>query len=401
MDNKILSAKYAYLLSTCSKFANRAFIALIKKFETNKVLSSKYHYELWFTLDFDANVKTSGDTFHIKRVYNKFLNSFASQDLNYDILNELNALSDVERAAVRDNFRALLESSNSHFPEFEDHCKKHLFTPANLINMYHRARYNYLFISLILDYSQDIGVVHQCGIIINLHEGEFLFYEPYGTYIKYRHNYSEPIREFFQVFYDVLPPEFKTPSGKIRFNSFHGKYGIPEGIQQILLRANNSNSGKFTTVYNSTLKDIKRDFPKLHTQIENIYTDGPIYSTDKTMIILDVLSRFNGYHIGVDEDGDKFAEYWKIMLGLYHDYNSKTCVSITLVEFYNYFNNSHLGNDLSASVTNYIKQYTEADDPNKILFGELFKFINECMSDFHKFIVPQETLNTGEICGTL
>lgn len=434
MEKKLLSAKYAYLLSTCNIFSNKAFIKLFNYFEKDKILASKYYYELWFTLDINKNLSTLKDSedsyFYNKSVFNKFLGNLPNKELNYIILEHLNTIAWQDKYIINNNYLNLVGKSEKYYPQFENHCKKHLYTLINLINIYRQNNYKFLFLSLILDYSQDIGLVHQCGLIIDLINGEFIFYEPYGTYIKYDHDYSRPIGEFLQIYYEILPANFKTESGKIKYYTFHEKFGLKDGIQNIILISNNNNSDKFDKIYNETIEKIKGDIPVLYERINNIKKSNPVYQTDKTMVTLEILSIFNKIEVLIeDEKKNNFIKYWETMLELYHDYNSKTCVSITLVELYHFFsstkmidnyikhnnlnkeskeNNTFNKNSkrdiLKSKVTEFTQKYRNANRPNLVLLESLYDFINKHLiseisyNDSNNMI---NKLNTEEICNII
>jgi hypothetical protein len=417
---KINQAKIAYMLSICNKFSTKFFTKIIKQYEKSKTVAMKYYYELWFNLDIPQTITENNEEiiskspyFELKSIHNKFLNS---DDLCYDTLELLNTLTEDDKHKIKKNYMTLLDN-NLHSVISENHCRKHLFSPINLINIYSKAGYKYLFISLILDYNQDVGLVHQCGLIINLqkNQGEFLFYEPYGTYIKYEKEYSKPIQDFFQIYYDYLPAEiFHNPSGKIRFNTFHKKYGNEnynkgqenEGIQNIILKKNNK--GNFDNEFLSALNELNKKFADLREQIE--YTinndNNPVNKIDKSVSILDTLSDFNNYDNYYKDDSwdnekiKDFQNIWNKMIMLYYKYNSKTCVSITAVEMNNFFNSVLNNKNLEESFINYIKKYKEAELPNVILMNDLYDLINKVYCN--KFLDKvNKTNNTSNICDNI
>jgi hypothetical protein len=265
-----------------------------------------------------------------------------------------------------------------------------VLAPLSIIRLFAPA-YKHVFISPILDYGQDMGYVHQCGLIVDVAAGEFLFYEPYGTYIKYERDYARPIGELLQTYYDGLPEAFKTPDGRIRYTTFHAKYGI-EGIQNIILQANNGAAAEFNAAYQKALEGIACDYPTLHAAIRAVRTSDPIYKSDATLVILDVLSVFNRMAI---TDDQKYAEYWTTMLELYHDFNSKTCVSITLVELYNFFMAAR-GDPRGIKPQDFTTKF-KIGRPNDVLFAKLAAFIEEYIGDD----IGRVELNTRKICSTL
>lgn len=352
------SAKLAYLLSTCHRFSNKAFIKLIQQYETSRVACSKYFYSIWITLDIHNK------EFKLKNTYSVFLNSSKYlNDYEHRILEQLNTLTDAEKNNIKNNYAAGLGVSSS--PEINAHCNKHLYTIINLINIY-KNTYKYLFIPFTLDYSQDVGLVHQCALIIDLQKGEFIFYEPYLTFIKYECNYAEPIKHFLQIYKNSLPAHF-IENNDIKYFTFDKYFNLKNGIQSIILEKNN-NAGDFEKDVNILLDKTKEAFPELYADIlEDINTDNnPVNTTDKTIKILNILSCFNEY----DADTPEFNILFSEALSIYYLYNSKTCVTITFLELDVLFSSSNPENDLQ----NFHKEF-DVNKPNEVLMKKLLEKI--------------------------
>lgn len=381
-------AKLAYLLSTCHKFADKIFTKLIKKHEASRVACTKYYYNLKFTLDIpqksdapdsnsDSNSDNNSRNFELKRVEGDFLYSSWIDELkNYDvykssILDDLNTLSAEEKNQIKTNYLALLKRDAAQISaENEDvDDQMDLYTIINLIKMYEN-KYNYLFIPCILDYSQDVGLVHQCALIVDLKNGLFLFLDPYGSYIKYEHDYAHPIKTFLNIYKDCLSARFITNGAdRIRFNTFHEHlFSKREGIQSIILNSNNASS-TFAAKKDSLLESLKESIPDLFQKINRAIEDdkNPVNKTDNTIHVLTILDNFEKYSAS-EEERVNFDKLWESALELYYLYNSKTCVSITLVEMNAFFSNVDL--------VEFYNRY-RVETPNKVLLGDIYKLVEE------------------------
>ncbi len=345
-------AKYAYLLSTCDKYANKTFVRLVRKYESSKMVCAKYYYNIWITLDFD-----DADGFKLVSVHNNFLND------DYAILEELNTLTNEEKKKIDDNYAAAIKNN----PPL-GYCQKHLYTLPNLINIYSKT-YKYLFIPVILDYGQDIGLVHQCALLIDLKNNKFIFYEPYGTYMKYDRNYTDPIKKFLNIY---TGDDYRAVLGQnYQFATFHSEFiQMGEGIQNIILTANNAHAAEFEKEREALLNDVKSTDEGLYDAImRNIDADNnPVNNTDKTITALNILDEFEAAppesHIGP----------FKIRaLNLYGKYNSKTCVSITLIEMAAFFAGEKI-----ADIYEQLKiAAVTPGEPNQILFKKLSDVLND------------------------
>ena len=352
------SAKEAYLLCTCHNYSSTAFTKLIKKHEQNFTACAKYYFDLSIKMDFaPAPLKE----FRLKRVYSNFLDSNRVDEYTHAILEKINTLTSAEKNIINNNYRTLIDEDLSY-------AYMHLYTVINLIRMY-VSKYKYLFIPCTLDYGQDIGLVHQCAIIVDLKNGIFLFYEPYGTYIKYDRNYSFTVKKYLEIYKECLPANF-IADNCIKFSSFHEYFFLKKGIQQVILETNNS-SGKeyeknklilFSDEFKQNFKDL---YDRIEIKIKN--DDNPVNKTDNTISVLTIMEQFENYNCSPYKE-EKFLISWKQALELYHDYNSKTCVSISLVEMDVFFSN--------INILEYYKKYENATRPNVILMEDLHKLLS-------------------------
>jgi hypothetical protein len=367
-------SKYAYNLSTRHSFADEAFTRLIKRHEKNNIVCSKYFYNIWITLNLSTGAENTD--FDFVEMHSEFLNSgfktMGYENMGYkkSILEHINKLTECEKTTISKNYSSLIGTTSDAYDSF---------LLLNLIRLYEQ-KYRYLFVTFTLDYSQDIGLVHQCALLIDLKEGIFIFYEPYGTYIKYEQNYAAPIHKYLNIYAAALPKkylEFGTDvkseaTGKseatVKFTTFH-KHFIPdfsEGIQNIILQKNNSLSDIFADELKQLLSDTEKICSELYSGItRDISIDkNPVKKTDKTVDILTVLDNFEMYKYN-----PLLRDLSTRAFKLYYLYNSKTCVSITLIEMDALFKGENL-NDL-------YKIYKNASIPNVVLMKKITLLIEE------------------------
>lgn len=293
-------AEIAYELCTSRKYFFNMFKKWIKHHEVNKELASKYYYELEIILDFDTE-----EHFHITQTIPKL--SMPGNFSNFDT--------------------RLIEYWGSIIP--------HMITTFQ--------HYKWICIPMTIDFGQDTGIVHQTMLIINPALRFIVFYEPYGTYIKYGRDYSKCILEWAKK---------DAPLG-FEVTTFHAKFNIAKGIQQQILEANNKKADEFKKEMDALLELLK-DTPILDTILHDIATDtNPVRNTDYTVdtfVFMEYLWK-------------KDTKLSKKALELYAKYNSKTCVSITFVEIDAMIKGEHVLHEL----------YTQFNTENKnaILFRKL------------------------------
>jgi hypothetical protein len=383
------SAKISYLLCTCDKFSKKFFTKLFRKFEKEKIMCSKHYFNIWLVL---LKPKNGGSSFILKNSYTNFLSKGEYlSDYDYNTLEQMNNLSDDAKKNIDEQCEKLFQS-------YTKNKKNHPYTIINLINKYHHSGRKYLSIPITLDYSQDIGFVHQSVILIDLIEGLFIFYEPYGKYVSQNYDYSNTVQQFFNIYKNVLPEHFikdGETARSVKYVTYHEYFGLNRGIQNILLEKNNSKEDEFNEKYHALLSLIKRDFINLHEVIiKNYNSQNFINMTDKTVKVLDALDYVNDYEVYWKDD-PTYQEYWKQMLELYALYNSKTCVSITLIEMNKLFTFCNdYKNDLNKSSENAmqikeflsqkIKEYYDtfsSEIPNTIIINDMYSLYEELFND--------------------
>lgn len=399
------SAKLAYLLSTCHDFADKFFIRVIKKHESNYVACAKYYYSFWVVL----KAPQDSSPFSLNRVFDMFFNTTNSNMIQVlEHMNEIQPITIEQKNEIQSNF--------SKLTNHEGNCS---ITPINLILMYaananNKNKYKYLFIPTILDYGVDVGLVHQCCILIDLQNGIILFFDPYASYSKYNHDYSYPIKQYFELFTSILPPQFKDDQGNIKYYTYHEYFNLSNGIQNIILQKNNSKGVEFNIKFNKLIDDIRSaKFKTPGIQLDekilnNIKSDtNPVNKTDETVRIMNTLEVIENYHSDndhiMDDDRINFNKIWEGFIELYHFYNSKTCVSITLVEIDFIFNNADLSkNDLEKKIKELYNIFETSDIPNTILMKKISDLVDNVFDDAIKVKEQiNSTNNTQDICNML
>ena len=345
-------AKIMYLLSTCPVFSDKMFEKLLRSYE--KIIATKHYYELWINL-------RKNDKFELKNVRNKFLDFSGSygdydgwlDELDMEILNLDSNLSPTQIQDVYNRYKALTGNLSNN-------DKRHLLILPTLINKYVDSQYKYLFFPVILDYGMNTGIVHQCGLLIDIKKKIIMFYEPYGIYAKDGSSYSEVIKTYFKIF-EVFDFTFST---------YHDAYGSTRGIQKIILDKNNEHVDIFATKYTEIVEEVA-EYPDLYNNLINISHDEK--SHDKTLPVLNLIGRFNKFSNKYGAD-PKYNEIWIKAFTLYCQYNSKTCVTITLVEM-DYFFQTIL-NEEKIDLLGYYKKY-DIVYPNKTLVQDFMILIKK------------------------
>ena len=325
--------KLAYLLSTCGKIESILMKNMITKFEKSKTLSTRHYYNLFIYF----NPNEIEKKYEIIDIKHKFFNSddhilsMALQHCNNDVLNE-NEMNNIYKNLIK----IIKPVTNNHLIS--------LLTIASLIKIYTKYKFKYLIIPIVINYGGGITIYHQTGIIIKLsNENEkckFIYYEPYGKYEK-KYSYKNAVGELFKCFYSMKECE------NADFTTYHDYLNLNTGIQSIIMEKNNENENEFNLYYNKLIDEIKLNnfISEKDLILFNKYSEEECKNAenDKTYKILPLLIYFD--HINITSfDYDKKNKYYTLLneiLKYYCCYNSKTCVSITIVELYNFFKTSY------------------------------------------------------------
>lgn len=336
--NPIKAASTAYMLTICHKLADRMFINLVKKYERYNVVACKYTFNIRINL-------------HLEDTGNFVLNN-----AYYTFLDENNKYTE----------KILLDGSN-------------IPVVPTIIRRF--ANYQKLLITVILDFGRNTGFVHQGAIIVDYKLKKILFYEPYGTYNKHNANYDSPVKQYIQSFSAYLP-EFCGKDNLITFCTFHEHIQQTKGIQIMILEKNNSKETQFHEEFKVLLNKLPID---LQDRINARIASSTLTKSDNTIDIIFAFEVFRTY--AVDDEN-----LWKEALEILYKYDSKTCVSITLIELNKYFS------DNLSELHKFYEDIKIAEFPGTIIMNDILSLIIEFNSGFEKNIPITFTEN---ICDSI
>lgn len=345
-----LNAKLAYLLCTCPNFADSFYATIIKPFAKNKIVATRHMFVFFINL-FEPT--DSPNHFAVDNIEFKFANSdnivLAETLQAYN-----NIILDWEMPIIYNRLKQL--DINLDAKQIIS-----LYTIASLIKRY-KSEYKYIFIPVVINYGRSSNLLHQTALIIDC-SGKFLYYEPYGKYKKYNKSYKECICNLFMsldiMFYD---------SDSVSSVTYHNNFKLDAGIQDIILKKNNDQKQQFDVEYNELVKRIKDAYTIDLDYINTLQTEDE--KTDYTIRVMELVSRSTQSRINKDLYYD--------VLNMYYRYNSKTCVSITLVEMYHFFMLSD--NDIIQRLQEFYLEFN-TNAPNVILLeklNKLFKLFRNC-----------------------
>lgn len=327
------AAKLASALAFCGRVQDAAIVSLVQKHEPGRVLSSKYFYTIHIGLH------KRGDRYELGEVDMAFLDN-ANVSLEYT----RKALTQLGTINVPDSAKSH-RLANPEYSSF-----------FFIVQMYKVAKYHYVFFPIVVDYNVDVGIVHQCALIVDLHQDLFLFYEPYGVYSKYSAEYSGAVRDFLQL--------YKWP--KFEYKTWHQHFGMSTGIQSILLRKHNDMKAEYVADkdnYMAKLKVVGSPRDELARSLAK-KSGMPVHADDYTFDTLDIAYQY----MRRSDEYDVDAFY------LYYKYNSKTCVTITIIEL-DYFFSSLVDMDVEQQKHHLLDFYAEFEARlNAQLFDQLIKF---------------------------
>lgn len=362
-------AKLAYLLSTCPKLNNSLMSAMIKQYAQSKTVATRHYFELWITLYEPKNISRYNmdptKLFSVKNTRLKFMNM--EDNVVNDALQFYNVsvLSNAEIQLIKSN---LVKNGI----KLNDQQIISIYSIAVLIKEYKKSGFKYVFIPVIIDYGRGGGVVHQTALIIDIKEYNFIYYEPYGLYTKYEKSYKEAIGTLMHCFDRLLNTSMK-------YITYHDLLSHKQGIQAILIENNNKNAADYDANYNNIVETLSREFPKVKFISDKFNNSKDL--TDKTLSILDLL--FNVDNFNIDElSEEKKHIYYNVLENVieqYYCYNSKTCVSITIVEmnkFFSYIENDYNIDEISKKIGDMYTEYYDKKFPNQILMKDIYKMLD-------------------------
>lgn len=359
-------AKLAYLLSTCSKLNDGLMRVILKQFDS-KIVATRHYFKLWVTLYEPDNITN----FKVKNVSFQFAGSSdiviveAMQYFNAQYLSN-NEMTNIYKNLLSNNIKLDVVQIVS------------LYSIATLIKIYYAAGFKYLFIPIIIDYGRNAMIVHQTALIIDLIDEKFIYYEPYGLYTKYNKSYKNAIEELFNCFsgFHIF--------NNLQYTTYHNMLSLTEGIQSILIKKNNVHYNEFYIKYNNILQRLKEIFPNDNFE-PYVTNDSSVDRDDKTVGILNLLSNIDNFYTN-NLDDEKKKNYHNILndaLTLYYCYNSKTCVSITMIEMNKFFklydkykNVNNTTDNILKEIKQYYSLYYYEKHPNKILMNDIYKLVD-------------------------
>lgn len=375
MTNNQESAKLAMLLSSCFKVSEGVMKIMTEQYVKSKTLATRHYFVFYINL-FEPSIDSN---FSIKDVYNTFLNT------NDTVL--LDALQYYNDSIL--NYNEMLNISNNLLKEdiiLSKYQKISIFSIATLIKL-HRKKYSseftkgnhtkYIFIPVIINYGRDSRLLHQTALIIDISQEQlkFIYYEPYGMYEKYDKLYDTAVKKLFECFNGFM-------GDKIIYTTYHDMLGLKDlGIQKIIMDANNTRSDNFDLQLNKLLNELAIEFPN-EDFTGNSYDMDANDNSDKTVRVLDTLFKLDRFNINnlSHEKKDIYFQYLNTILKQYCCFNSKTCVSITIVELNKFFKFSqefhHNIPTIKEKMREYIMQYKNNATPNDILMKDIYKMVD-------------------------
>lgn len=379
-----INAKLAYLLSICHKFSESFFATMTKQYEKDRILATR-HY---FTLMIDLYEPPNTNKFSVKNVYCSFANS-----KNVVLLE---ALQYHNNKILSWEMKHIYEALKNQNINLDVHQIISLYTVASLIKIYRASkdqRFKYIFVPVIINYGRSSTLYHQTALIVDYENSRCMYYEPYGKYTKYGKTYSESICNLFRVFDNL-----DLFDSQLQSETYHKTLGLSQGIQEIILQKNNKRYNQFNDEFNTLVQTIKKEFPD--QKIEPVYKIAELDKQDYTFKILDLLFNFDISKI--DElHPEKIHIYKELLyktLEIFCCYNSKTCVTITLIEMDYFFKLT--GDDMSKKIKSLYDEF-DVDKPNIILMTKLNSLINVFKNSKDIKNTVRENMHVLNICRNL
>jgi hypothetical protein len=337
MDNKIniyKQARLAYLLSSCRKLFHAIFKKIIEQYQGENLVAIRSNFDVYLT--FENNSKS----FTVSRLACKFLN-----------------LTENETIRV---FSPYIKKGHDH--------NRHNCTIWHIKALIDRFKnHKYIMVPVSINYNISGAMGHQSMIIINIQDKIFMFYEPYGKYSKFDMDYKDAVLDLFK----------SSIGGEFAYTTYHEYYKLERGIQTILLDKNNAKP------------NFELDLANIKKGIKNVGHESYLKdSVDKTIECMNLI-----HNAELDIFNDN--ETYKKALELYYNYNSKTCVSITLVEMNNFLDT--VSKNTFDTSKSYFDTYT-----NEKLMQEIYdltiKFTNSKKIDVY---LTDTTCDSQFICNKI
>jgi hypothetical protein len=356
-EDKITSAQIAYLLCICPTFNSGFMNALFKKYKN--IVSTRLNLHLYIILN---EPPILGSHFGLDRIDYIFL---GGKKLGYILDRHARQILTDREIYAMGNDIATLEAAA----------------------LFKTAPTRYVFVPTILDYSRNHNLVHQCAILYDKQKNILLFYEPYGRYMKFNKSYEAAVIGYLSTFKAVLPG--------VKIDLYHRHFNLADGIQGMILTANNNAADMFNTRFAMLSNKINTKF----SQYIKIPYTAP--SDDNTYAVLDLVHAVHSVSVNdiPVELHNEFTILTKDVLYLYMLYNSKTCVSITIVEFHELFKISDANIDTSTGLTSFYQRF-DKKQPNIYLFESLFNTIGLFKYRSNVISIIKSIPTLGNVCAS-
>lgn len=351
-----VTAKLTYLLSTCNKVSTAFYNKLFDQYKLNKQIPTinsvayRKNFLLFLTLGESIPEKYNIAELYFTFLENEYLSNIVIQNSNRNL--------DHEEYKYIQNELSIRNINNTD-------VMLSMCAIASMIKTY-SISYSYIMIPIILNYGRDDNFVHQTMLIVDF-TGKIMFYEPYGKYTKYNMDYSKCVCDLFSIFSIFFSYHRDSYNHYTICDTYHKVYNLDRGIQDIIMQINNNKVDEFKMRYDELIKKIQTDFPDMDYNKNNISI-----SDDKTIHIVRLMSVLNNYNDYSDKKNE-FNHIYEEAMKMYCSMNSKTCVTITLVEI-NYF----LGipkKDQEKKIKELYNSFN-VTNPNNVLMDKLSNLLN-------------------------
>ena len=385
------NAKLAYMLSVCHKLNDGIMTVMSKQYAKSKTVATRHYFSLRVNLYEIPNT----DQFAVKNVQSVFANSTDKILLEALQYHNADILTDDEMKLI---YQQLLEQGIT----LDVYQVVAIYSIATLIKIYYKKGFKYIFIPIVINYGRNSCLLHQTALIIDISNDQYkmIYYEPYGKYVKYNHSYKNAINKLLQCF-----KGFMCFVNDVPYITYHELLNIPDGIQNILLTKNNLRVNDFNKKYDEIVKTLKDEFS--YTEVKDAGEDpSSIDTDDKTIAILDLI--FNVDYFDIDKLSiEKTKIYYDVLntiLSHYCCFNSKTCVSITIIEMNKFFMFSQESNHDILNIKTKIHQMYELYNtsvPNTVLMTEIYSLIDllKYSKKIHELLNDRKQINV--ICDNL
>ena len=416
MDTKLQNSKIAFLLSSCEKFSKKFYKYILKPYEKNKIVATIHNFSLF--VKFNSIKEDEETAFSIKNTDYIFYNTKLDKKNIYSEWLQLKnneSLSKKEITLIYDKLKLL-----------DIHLDVYQFIPmltiATLIKRYKNV-YKYLFIPVVIDYNiKNLNIYHQAGLIIDF-SGKILFYEPYGKYEKFNKSYKKCTTDLFSIYssfildsslldQNIMELTCITFHDYIYLNNIENNKG---GIQNYIRTANNKQSD-YERDYNlliDNIRNIKNSYnKKLNNDEVNVLEElilNPLEqnlgedNTIKSVVLLSILNNINTKN-KTDDFIEEFQNIYTKALLLYYNYNSQTCVTITIYELNEFFNIHSTNINKSAFeiekmqkniIHEIYNKFSNSPEPNHLLLSEISNLVNIYESNLGNYNIKKILKNNN------